>query len=71
MENKVFNKIFIVMLILFMQGFILYFRYEYLKYNDRDLILARLLILMYFIFSLIVIKIICDRFINYKGDDKE
>lgn len=71
MRNKMFYKIFVVILIILMQGFILYFRYEYLIYIGRDLISARLLILMYFISSLIVIKLICDRFMDFEGDNNE
>lgn len=71
MKNKMFSKIFIVILMILSQGLILAVRNYYLIYTGRDLILTRLIILIYFILSLILIKIICDRFINYDGDDSK
>lgn len=69
MTNRAFIKIFIVILIIFIQGLILAIRNYYLIFVNMDFISTRLLILMYFILSLVAIKILCDRFINHKGDD--
>lgn len=69
MKNKMFGKVFTVIILVFLQGLLLAVRNYYLIYIGYDPFSSRILILLYFVFSFILIKIICDSFINYKGDD--
>lgn len=71
MRSLVFDKVFIVIIIIFLQGFILFFRYQYLVYNNENIYTGRIFILIYFIMSIIIIKVICNKYIDAEGDNHE